>query len=179
MSAWLVVQFRAYGLKWISHKTWKQVIQIQIVIFFDSSSYDKMGARAIPVDEPLWRSEISRHVGPIVIDPFDFFVTHFQCQSRCDIAPIVNATLFWNACIRELLIKFANIDYTFIYAHCVMCCTSLGLVTSITSMPQWSGCYGHVELCIWKLFRWILWHLHHTIFQFVHSNERLSMLVFV
>ena len=54
------------------------------------------------------------------------------------------------------------------------CLTSRGLVTSTTSTPRWSGCYGHVELCIWKLFRWILWHLHFTIFQFIHSNERPS-----
>ena len=63
---------------------------------------------------------------------------------------------------------------TLSYIHIVMCLTSRGLVTSTTSTPRWSGCYGHVELCIWKLFRWILWHLHFTIFQFIHSKERPS-----
>ena len=37
-----------------------------------------------------------RDIAPSVNDPIDFFVTHFQCPSRHDIAPSVNATLNWN-----------------------------------------------------------------------------------
>ena len=50
---------------------------------------DKMCAGAISGGASSWRPAISRHIAPKVLDPVDFFVAHFQRQSRHIVAHVV------------------------------------------------------------------------------------------